>query len=1330
MSLPSSQADQFLDHYLARHGLAGESQYALSASLAWRLNLATAVVSLLCLGGGQLELALLGWSAMLFPAAAGLMAWRPVILCAALSLAGYLLWHGIDPAPLQIKGDHLAINALIGLASYLFGQRLQLKRALAQRSGHIHVLRQFSDVLTGSKEICLKEISLEGRLVAINRFGQALMEICSFEQVRDADWLAFWKGEWASPAHEAFAQALRGHPGRFMGYCPTASGVPKWWDVLLVPIVNRQGQVESILGFSWDVTEAQESTAALKRAHQEFDALLGNLNDGFYRLDQDWRFIQVNEKAEELLALRRDKLLGQDIRTLFPEDMAEEYGTAFGDVMHSGIPRHFEFYSACFFRWYRISAYPRPNGITVFFSDITSDVASVQKRQTDEARLRLTQGIGRFADWQFMLSNRELLVSSQAMQLLGLSEEKGRLHQDVFLRQLHPDDRLAFVAALLDLTEGKATLNVVARVQDTEQAGQWRDFQFAGVLLRPQAHPAGLLVGCMQDISDQKDRERRLIEAEVFTRSILDALPQRLCVLDEKGHVLTMNKAWSTFIRVHGSIVAWPEEGESYFNFCRAAAKGGVIQAWTLHDNLQALLNGTGDPFNLEYHVELNGELRWFNVFALLMDTEPKQLLVVHEDITERAQLQAAVEVQAQRLRLAHEGSNDGLWEWRPENEALYVSERFTALTGDTLETYHDFTVWLDDHVHPDERQILSSALQDHLQHKAPFDIELRLDTAHGWHWFRLRGKAEWDEDTLTRFAGSLMDISLQRDLLEQFQASEARFREMVEFLPHVFWVYDTAQATLSYVSPALEKTWGIDADSLYEDMSVWMELVHEDDRAIVQRFQYEVTQLHQQAEAEYRSFNRHGDPLWIRNRTFPLRNAAGQVYRIIGIAENVTEAHRYKDQLYAAAHYDHLCGLPNRLMLQKRLEEQCVHAEAGERDFHVLLITLDRHKWIQQCLGQSAYDEVIGKVAERFQNALNGQGYLASLGGDEFAVLLSRESESNHCQHVVDALLKSLDSQFKTSEAAVKLTAAIGIARFPADGDTAEQLIRSASAAVYAVQKSGRSGYQFFDKGLLENNLDALKLEADLTRAIEQKEFVLYYQPKLCLGSQSICSAEALIRWQHPVYGLVSPLRFIPLLEETGLIVPVGLWCIDQALAQVAQWQKQGLGHFVIAVNLSIRQLQPGLVEEIRKRLAYHKVAPACLELELTESIMHDAEGESGIIINALKALGVRIAVDDFGTGYATLGSLRSFVPDTLKIDRSFLNEMITNEADQAIVRSVIDMAHALHMTVVAEGVETVEQQRLLEGLKCDQIQGYLISTPVSAAVFASKHINLKQQA
>jgi diguanylate cyclase len=424
--------------------------------------------------------------------------------------------------------------------------------------------------------------------------------------------------------------------------------------------------------------------------------------------------------------------------------------------------------------------------------------------------------------------------------------------------------------------------------------------------------------------------------------------------------------------------------------------------------------------------------------------------------------------------------------------------------------------------------------------------------------------------------------------------------------------------------------------------------------------------------------------------------------------------------QLQHVAMHDALSGLPNRLLLADRLGQAIAQAERHQNRFAVFVVDLDRFKYINDSLGHLAGDAMLKEVARRLALVLRKADTLARLGGDEFVLVLNEVSNSKDVETVAAKVLADIARPVKLSDLELHTSASIGISVFPDDGTNADTLLQHADAAMYHAKKSGRNTYQFFAPAMNAFAKDRLELENGLRRALAQGEFVLHYQPKVDVHGGGIDSAEALIRWQHPTRGLMSPADFIPLAEETGLILPIGEWVLREACKQACAWQAAGLRPLRVAVNLSAQQFrQKNLVEVVRSALTAGRLEPRFLELELTESaVMHDAE-QSIEILRQLSALGVRISVDDFGTGYSSLSYLRRLPLDKLKIDRAFIRDVVTNRDDATIVRAIVSLAHNLRLKVIAEGVETPDQLAFLRDLGCDQYQGYHHSVPVPDTVF-----------
>ncbi|MFL6602088.1 MAG: putative bifunctional diguanylate cyclase/phosphodiesterase [Steroidobacteraceae bacterium] len=423
--------------------------------------------------------------------------------------------------------------------------------------------------------------------------------------------------------------------------------------------------------------------------------------------------------------------------------------------------------------------------------------------------------------------------------------------------------------------------------------------------------------------------------------------------------------------------------------------------------------------------------------------------------------------------------------------------------------------------------------------------------------------------------------------------------------------------------------------------------------------------------------------------------------------------------RLRHAATHDALTGLPNRVLLAERLRQATARASRHQTRFAVLVVDLDRFKAINDSLGHIAGDELLQEVARRLSTLLRKEDSLARLGGDEFVLLIHGVSTPKDAEEVARKVLSQVALPVQLAGLDVHVSPSVGICLCPDDGVDSETLLQHADAAMYHAKKKGRNTFQFFAPAMNAFARERLELETGLRNALAQREFELHYQPKVDIATGRIESAEALIRWRHPKRGLIPPGGFIPLAEETGLIVPLGEWVLYEACRQASAWQAEGL-HLRVAVNLSARQFrQDSLIDTVRGALTAARLEPRYLELELTESaVMQDAE-TSVQIMRKLSDAGLRISVDDFGTGYSSLSYLRRLPLDKLKIDRSFIREIVTSRDDAEIVRAIVTLAHSLHLKVIAEGVETAEQLTFLRSLGCDQYQGFHCSPPLPAAQF-----------
>ncbi|MDP4171901.1 MAG: EAL domain-containing protein, partial [Bacillota bacterium] len=430
-------------------------------------------------------------------------------------------------------------------------------------------------------------------------------------------------------------------------------------------------------------------------------------------------------------------------------------------------------------------------------------------------------------------------------------------------------------------------------------------------------------------------------------------------------------------------------------------------------------------------------------------------------------------------------------------------------------------------------------------------------------------------------------------------------------------------------------------------------------------------------------------------------------------VGRDISQRKKAEKTIEYMAYYDALTGLPNRNMFRKHLNEALNHPESPM--LAVLFLDLDRFKIINDTKGHTTGDYILQIVAKRLKNAVKDDGMVSRQGGDEFIILLDNVDKEKTVV-VAQRILEEFSYPMEVNQQEFFVSPSLGISLAPSDGTDEETLIKHADTAMYLAKELGKNNFQFYTSKLQGLSSQKMELENGLRKAIEQKQFILYYQPQIDLESGSMIGVEALIRWQHPNRGFISPGDFIPLAEETGLIVPIGKWVLKSACEQNKLWQENGMKTIPIAVNISVRQFQDDdFVESVTKILHETGLDPRFLELEITESIMQNIE-RSTVILNQLKELGVKISIDDFGTGYSSLSYLKHLPIDSIKIDKSFVDDIIDHSSQGAMVKTIIDMGHNLNFNVIAEGIEKPEQEAFLKENGCKVGQGYLYSRPLAA--------------
>jgi len=567
--------------------------------------------------------------------------------------------------------------------------------------------------------------------------------------------------------------------------------------------------------------------------------------------------------------------------------------------------------------------------------------------------------------------------------------------------------------------------------------------------------------------------------------------------------------------------------------------------------------------------------------------------------------------------------------------------------------------------------------------------------------------------------------VAIVRDITERvageeaLRRSEERFRSLTELSSDMYWEQDeqfrftsmsgtgSERVNLKTFPAAGKKRW----EQNYINMTADQWAQHMADLEAHKEFR----------DMELCRLDESGTKVWISISGTPVFDASGTFKGYRGVGKDITERKHDEEHIHFLANHDALTSLPNRAMFSDVLRLAIQNAHRYSRSFAVLFIDLDRFKNINDTLGHDAGDKLLQEMSSRLTQTMRGSDVVARLGGDEFVVLAQEVAESKQVAAVARKVLSALVQPMTIHGQECRVTASIGICMFPTEAQDELALMKNADIAMYRAKEDGKNNYKFYSEEMNIHTFERLALEASLRRGLERSEFLLQYQAKLDLHTGKITGVEALVRWQHPEMGMVPPAQFIPLAEETGLIVPIGRWVLNTACAQNVAWQRQGLPPVHMAVNLSARQFaDEDLVEDIAAALKSTGLQPELLELELTESMVIQNTERAGKVLNEIKKMGVRLAIDDFGVGYSSLTHLKRFPIDTLKVDRSFIRDLPNDPEDKAITEAIVAMGKSLNLTVVAEGVETQEQQNFLTGLACDEMQGFFFSKPIAGDAFA----------
>ena len=844
--------------------------------------------------------------------------------------------------------------------------------------------------------------------------------------------------------------------------------------------------------------------------------------------------------------------------------------------------------------------------------------------------------------------------------------------------------------------------------------GDASDVRYISVSGEPVFDDQGVFKGYRgigSDITDRVRRDDALLESEARFRNAFDSAAIGMAIVSLEGRLQQVNPPLCNML-----------------GYAEAELMERSFQDITHPDDLEADLDHVNQVLRGEIR-SYQMEKRYFHkdgrvVWALLsvslvrgLDGTPLHFVSQIEDISARKE--TALELAANRRFLAD------LIDAIPLPLTVKDDDRRFVIVNEATARFHqrpagDFLGKQDSDLYPPARVAAVWAEDDAVADTGiPLEDEQSFETISGeLRWVIKYKRRIVSPDGRRWLITGLLDITERKQAELALQQSEARFRALTAMSSDFYWEQDE-NFRITTMSAGVQKSVGISPEqhigkTRWEIPGV---LLSEEEWAAHRA----VLEAHQPfTDFTYERIGPDGDRRYLSISGQPVFDEHGTFKGYRGVGKDVTAAKLAEVRIQYLAYHDSLTALPNRSSFSLILNHGIARARRDARKLAVLFIDLDRFKTINDTLGHDAGDTLLREVGNRLRQVLRPSDTVARLGGDEFVVLLEEVAAPAHVGNVARKILASIAGALDILGQELRVTASVGISLYPQDGEDEQTLMKNADIAMYHAKQEGKNNYQFHSEKMGTDSLERLALETGLRRALERNEFQLYYQAKISLRTSRMTGMEALLRWNHPDLGIVSPAQFIPIAEETGLIGPIGEWVIRTACLQNKAWQVLGLPPVRVAVNLSPRQFtDENLPNSIASILEETGMAPDWLELEITESmIMHDV-GKTMQKLNTLGKTGIRIAIDDFGTGHSSLAYLKRFPIDTLKIDRSFIRDLPGDAEDKAITTAIIAMGKSLDLTVVAEGVETRDQLEFLRVPGCDEFQGYYFNTPLPAEQF-----------
>ncbi len=827
-------------------------------------------------------------------------------------------------------------------------------------------------------------------------------------------------------------------------------------------------------------------------------------------------------------------------------------------------------------------------------------------------------------------------------------------------------------------------------------------------------------MGIKELFSKRKDRfiTNKNLDPELFSmndyklhKTLFDNHPDAMVIFNDKSQITAINKRFSLLLSFKEKDLIDKDVHTLFEHHLEL-----------INYHIQKALQGKTTHFDMKMYDKKGHKERQCHItyLPILMDKEVLGIHAIIKDLSEQQKQENKMIKLQDNLNEVEKIANLGSWEYDINANTAFLSEQFYLIYDIDKHHFTPSFKNLINLIHRDDRQKVEQLAIAAIKHGTPYEVEYRImDKSRKERLIFQKADVIHNQNgKISRLIGTIRDITEAKHMEKRLKESEAYLRNISNNLGVGMWSFDVNSNRITFCSEAMENIYGISAQDFYKDPYVCKKFVHPEDLPSLEN-KYQQLKKGIETRHQYRIIVAN-QIKWIDSQAIPVLNDEEKLIHIDGIITDISEQKHLQKTIKYIANHDHLTNLPNRQRFEEKLTNLIELAKEHHISFAVMSLDLDRFKYINDSLGHAVGDELLKLISHRLHKLVGENSFLARSDGDEFLLYIKSCSNVDECIHLATKIREEIENPFFIEDYELFITTSIGISFYPFDGESAADLLKNADIALRKAKEAGKNNFQIFSPSMDVESFKLYTLERDLRKAMINEQFFIEYQPKVETKTGRIVGAEALIRWQHPEWGKVSPLEFIPLAEETGLILKIDEWVFKNACEQLKQWKEEGIPVVPISINISPKMfIKTDVAENIKSILAETGIKPSLIEFEITERTLIEHAEKVQSVIGDLKKIGIKFSLDDFGTGYSSLSYLKNLSVDQLKIDKSFIDEISNDKNSEAIIKSIIYMARELEMKVVAEGVETTEQLTFLAQRECHFIQGYIFSKSVSVKEF-----------